>query len=145
MGPTKTAAGRRTIALPAFLTTLLRIHLKMFPGEYVFSSPEGGPLRRGNFRKRIWYPAVAASVGGRLRFHDLRHSHVAMLIEQGAHPKLIAQRLGHTSSRVVLDVYGHLLDGMDRQIADDLDALGRRSVHYLFTPDGANVIDLPPR
>ena len=68
-----------------------------------------------------------------------------MLVEQGAHAKVIRQRLGHTSARVILDVYGHLLGGLDRRVADDLDALGRRSVHYLFTPEGANVIDLPPR
>lgn len=145
IGPPKTNAARRTVALPAFLVKILRIHLSAYSGDFVFGSPEGGPLRRGNFRKRYWLPAVRDSVGGHLRFHDLRHSHVAMLIEQGAHPKVITQRLGHTSARVILDVYGHLLGGLDRKVADDLDALGRRSVHYLFTPDGANVIDLPPR
>lgn len=55
-----------------------------------------------------------------MRFHDLRHSHVALLIEQGIHPAVIASRLGHTSVRTVLDVYGHLYEGLDRDAADAL-------------------------
>ena len=55
-----------------------------------------------------------------MRFHDLRHSHVALLIEGGVHPAVIASRLGHTSVRTVLDVYGHLYEGLDRDAADAL-------------------------
>ena len=55
-----------------------------------------------------------------MRFHDLRHSHVALLIEQGTHPSVIAARLGHTSVKTVLDVYGHLSEGLDRDAADTL-------------------------
>ena len=50
-----------------------------------------------SFRRRYWKPAVLDSVGEPMRFHDLRHSHVALLIDQGAHPAVIAARLGHTS------------------------------------------------
>jgi integrase len=57
-----------------------------------------------------------------MRFHDLRHSHVALLIEQGTHPAVIAGRLGHTSVKTVLHVYGHLYDGLDRQAAEGLEA-----------------------
>ena len=55
-----------------------------------------------------------------MRFHDVRHSHVALLIEQGVHPAVIASRLGHTSVRTVFDVYGHLYEGLDRDAADTL-------------------------
>jgi integrase len=55
-----------------------------------------------------------------MRFHDLRHSHVALLIAEGAHPAVIASRLGHTSVKTVLDVYGHLYEGLDRDAADTL-------------------------
>ena len=55
-----------------------------------------------------------------MRFHDLRHSHVALLIAQATHPAIIAARLGHTSVRTVLDVYGHLYEGLDRGAADAL-------------------------
>lgn len=55
-----------------------------------------------------------------MRFYDLRHSHVALLIEQGVHPAVIASRLGHTSVRTVLDAYGHLYEALDRDAADSL-------------------------
>jgi len=54
------------------------------------------------------------------RFHDLARSHVALLIAEGAHPVVIASRLGHTSVKTVLDVYGHLYEGLDRNVADPL-------------------------
>lgn len=65
---------------------------------------------------------MRSSVGEPCQFHDMRHTHVALLIDQGAHPSVIASRLGHTSVRTVLDVYGHLFEGLDRDIADSLDA-----------------------
>jgi hypothetical protein len=46
----------------------------------IFTAPEGGPIRRNTFRSRFWLPAVADSVGQPMRFHDLRHSHVTLLI-----------------------------------------------------------------
>ncbi len=93
----------------------------------IFTAPEGGPIRRNTFRSRFWLPAVADSVGQPMRFHDLRHSHVALLIAQGAHPAVIASRLGHTSVKTVLDVYGHLYEGLDRNAADTLNPPWDRS------------------
>jgi integrase len=146
-GPPKTTAARRTVALPRFLVDVLEQHMGMFPGDddSVFSSSGGGPIRASNFRRRYWQPAVEASVGALMRFHDLRHSHVAILIDQNTHPKVIAQRLGHTSVRTVLDVYGHLLQGLDRGVADQLETLGDAGVPFLFLPDRANVVTLPVR
>ena len=96
----------------------------------MFTSTDGQPLRRTNFRRRIWLPAVAASVGEPCRFHDLRHSHVAMLIAHGEHPKTIAARLGHASVRTVLDVYGHLYQGLDQAAADRLDGILSRQLPH---------------
>ena len=50
------------------------------------------------------------------------HGHVAMLIAQGEHPKLIADRLGHASPNVTMSVYAHLFPGLDVEAADRLDA-----------------------
>ena len=52
-----------------------------------------------------------------MRFHDLRHTHVAMLISQGEHPKVIQTRLGHSSIKVTLDQYGHVFEGLDEAAA----------------------------
>lgn len=88
----------------------------------MFQAPMGGPVRRSNLRRHVWLPAVQASVDEPMRFHDLRHTHVAMLIAQGEHPKTIQARLGHTSISTTLDTYGHLFEGLDEAAADRLDA-----------------------
>ncbi len=78
-------------------------------------------IRASHFRSRVWVPAtVEASLEG-VNFHDLRHSHVALLIEAGEHVKVIQSRLGHSSARITLDVYGHLFDGIDEAAAERLD------------------------
>ena len=112
-GP-KTAASRRTVVLPGSLVDVLAAHLGEWPAVgdgLVFTSNGGGLLRRTNFRRREWIPAVAATVGEPMRFHDLRHTQAAWLIAQGEHPKTIQTRLGHASISTTLDTYGHLMTG----------------------------------
>jgi integrase len=55
------------------------------------------------------------------RFHDRRHSHVALLIDQGIHIKVIQEQVEHASVRTTLDVYGHLFEGIDQAAADAID------------------------
>jgi integrase len=61
----------------------------------------------------------------RLRLHDLRHSCAALLIELGAHPKAIQERLGHSSITVTMDVYGHLFPALNEALTDRLDDIFR--------------------
>jgi integrase len=63
-----------------------------------------------------------------MRFHDLRHTHAAILIAQGEHPKVIQHRLGHSSIKVTLDTYGHLFEGLDEAAADRLSSALARSL-----------------
>lgn len=143
-GPPKTAAARRTVSLPGFLRDELSRHMNAQDGDLIFAGTEGGPLRRTNFRRRDWLPAVRRSVGEPLRFHDLRHTHVALLIEQDEHPKVIADRLGHTSARVVLDRYGHLFEGLDAAAADRLDTAYSQTLAASTRPNSdASVIPFP--
>lgn len=118
-GPPKTRAAIRTVSVPEWVIDAL-------PDRegWVFPDSEGGPLRARNWRRRVWRPAVDKAKFPKLRFHDLRHSHVALLISLGTDPKTIAERLGHKSVRTVLDVYGHLYESADRDVAAKLDALG---------------------
>jgi integrase len=129
LGPPKSKASRRTVTMPAFLVEELAQHFGQYldPEGWVFSSPQGGPVRRTNFRRRFWLPAVQASVSEPLRFHDLRHSHAALLIAQGVHPKVLQDRLGHASIATTLDTYGHLMKGLDEAAADALDTSRRES------------------
>jgi integrase len=125
LAPPKTSAARRQLALPRFLAQELAGHLAQWPpggDAFVFTAPQGGPILRRNFRRRTWLQAVKASVGEPMRFHDLRHTHAAMLIAQGEHPKVIQNRLGHSSIKVTLDTYGHLFEGLDEAAAERLDA-----------------------
>lgn len=125
IGPPKTAAGRRQIALPQSLIDDLSVHLGARPAgtHLVFPAPEGGYVRRTLWRKRFWLPAIDESGLTGLRVHDLRHTAVAWLIAAGEHPTSIARRLGHTSVVTILDRYGHLLPGLDATAASGLDRL----------------------
>lgn len=119
--PPKTRASKRTIALPQ---TVLDWLPEKVPGQsLVFADSNGGPLRRSNFRKRVWYPATQELGLDGTRFHDLRHTHASWLIANGEHPKVIQSRLGHSSIRITLDRYGHLMTGLDEDAAGRLDAL----------------------
>ena len=57
------------------------------PADFVFTGPEGGPMRIANFRNRIWRPATTAAALDGLRIHDLRHTAVALWIAAGASPR----------------------------------------------------------
>ena len=135
VGPPKTSKSIRTVTLPRSITKRLVEHLTgsgaSDPGEWIFPAPEGGPIRRTAWVRRYWKPALAtAGFPTDLGTHVLRRSQVALLIAQGEHPKVIADRLGHTSVRTVLDVYGHLYEGADEAAAERLDAqIASRSRH----------------
>ena len=123
LGATKTKGSRRTISLGQALCDELAAHLTEYgtgPQGVVMSSPQGSWVRASSWRYRFWHPAVETSVGRPLRYHDLRHTHAALLIAQGAHPKAIQTRLGHSSIIVTMDTYGHLMEGLDADLADKL-------------------------
>lgn len=134
----------RTISLPRSLSEMIGKHLGHYPSEdgFVFTSPEGKPLRR-NFYKRHFLPALVKSgldidlclctkrrtCNRRhrplYRFHDLRHTCAALLIAQGAHPKEIQERLGHSTITLTFDRYGHLFPSLDERLRDGLDKIIR--------------------
>ncbi|MEE9206151.1 MAG: tyrosine-type recombinase/integrase, partial [Acidimicrobiia bacterium] len=143
--PLKTPAARRTVSFPAFLAEELAAHLAAHPGEdgYVFTAPEGGRLRLNQFRRRMWYPAVRQSVGEPMRPHDLRHTHVALLIAAGEDPYVVSKRLGHASIRTTYDVYGHLFQGRDKEAANALEVARARSLaDSSRTLDGPKIVRL---
>ena len=128
--PLKTPAARRTVSFPPFLAEELAAHLATYPGQdnLVFTAPQGGQLRLALFRRRIWHPAVHDSIGEPMRPHDLRHTHVALLIAAGEDPYVISRRLGHASIRTTYDVYGHLFEGRDQEASAALEAARAQSL-----------------
>ena len=130
LGPPKTRAGVRTVQLPPFLVDLLTGHRAEQDHAHVFTATDGGGLlRRSNFRRRVWLPAVRgdsrrgwAPLMPGLHFHDLRHTHKTWLIEDGVPEIVQCKRLGHrlpgvrgTYSHVTQVMVGQLLDGLERR------------------------------
>jgi integrase len=127
----KSSASRRSVALPGIVAAELESHLGVYaePGTegLVFPAPEGGYLRRENFRKRIWGPAVLAAGVAPLRLHDLRHTCASLAIAAGADVKVLQRMLGHASAALTLDRYGHLLPGQAESVAERLDLMARQA------------------
>jgi integrase len=94
----------------------------------VFSSIEGGPLRRNNFYTRHFKPALrGAGPDEMVRFHDRRHSAASIAIAMEANVKQVQQMLGHTSATVTLDTYSHVFPSLAEQLREGLDqGIGRR-------------------
>ena len=146
VGPPKTPKSRRTVVLPRFVADELSAHLREMGAntftDLMFPAPELGSLRRTNWTRRFWKPALErAGLEADLGTHSLRHSQVALLIAQGEHPKVIADRLGHSSVRTVLDVYGHLYEGADEAAAERLE----EQIASYARPDGVHgvVVRIP--
>ncbi|MHB8330385.1 MAG: site-specific integrase [Acidimicrobiales bacterium] len=120
----KTRAGTRTISISPFLAEKFAEQLehRSQPSRdgLVFVNMRGGPIGGSIFSKRHWQPARSAVGLEGLRFHDLRHTAVALAIAQGAHPKAIQRRMGHSTINMTLDRYGHLFPELDEKIATDL-------------------------
>ena len=115
------------VTIPAFLADELGQHLGALTrppagADLVFPSPSGGHLRRTNFGRRLWAPAVrAATIEPPPTFHHLRHTAAALAIAEGAHPKAIQARLGHASITTTSNLYGHLFPSLDVELAERLD------------------------
>lgn len=124
IGPTKTYS-RRSVGIPAPIAEMLMAHLDgRKQNDFVFEGPDGGPLRHSNWYPRHYKPAVIrAGLPRETRFHDLRHTYAAFLIAEGAHPRAIMERMGHSTINITLGTYGHLFPAIDAQLDD---ALARR-------------------
>ncbi|MCL6443602.1 MAG: site-specific integrase [Alicyclobacillus sp.] len=131
--PPKTDRSRRAVALSATVLAALRRHRalqaqdRLLYGQYqdnglVLACPDGSPLYPRTF-DNAWYRALNRTPVPRIRFHDLRHTHASLLLAQGTHPKIVSERLGHSTITLTLDTYSHLLPGLQQRAADEFDAL----------------------
>ena len=88
----------------------------LLPTDLVFSHPDGRPLRPNSVTRAL--KGIGESLGLKgIRLHDLRHAHASILLKQGVHPKIVQERLGHSSISTTFDIYSHLLPGMDEAAA----------------------------
>jgi integrase len=130
----KTAASGRIVGVPAALWAELVEYVgprRDDPAGPVFLSHRGGPFNHNVFYLSYFKPAVREVLPKRLhglRFHDLRHTYASLLVEMGAHPKEMAERLGHSSVQITLDRYAHLMPHMDAALTERLDDSYRGAV-----------------
>lgn len=126
----KSKSGRRQIKLPAMAVDALwkQKRALLVQGlaavEMVFPDADGGYLRKSNFDRRVWKPLrTAAGIPETVVFHDLRHTSASLLLKAGTHIKIVQERLGHSTCKLTLDTYSHLMDGMQDEAALKLDGL----------------------
>jgi integrase len=89
--------------------------------DLVFATHQGRPLMHRNvFRefKRLLRKAGLPDI----RFHDLRHTNATLMLGQGAHPKVMQERLGHSQVGITLNTYSHVLQGLGREAIERLGA-----------------------
>ncbi len=126
LGPPKTRKSRRRVPLTPGTIRLLQPRLAdKLPDAFVFTTSTGVWWRHSSFYSRRWVPGVkrAQALGLRKkpRIHDLRHTHVARLIEGDVHVYKIQRRLGHSSITTTMDRYGHLIGDIDEDMIEAID------------------------
>ena len=88
---------------------------------FIFTSPFGEPISPTNFSRRYFKPLLKkCDISSDFTFHSLRHNHAKLLLRQGVNPKIVQERLGHSSIKVTMDTYSHVLPDMQRQAVDAL-------------------------
>jgi integrase len=135
----KSKKSRRTVALLGILLPALRRHKttqnedKLRAGAaytdtgLVFAADDGEIWNPDAFTK-AYRDLVRRTPFKRVRFHDLRHTHATQLLRQGIHPKVVSERLGHSTIALTLDTYSHVLPRMDESAAAKLNAALRDAI-----------------
>jgi integrase len=89
-----------------------------------------------------WARLIAKTPLARLRFHDLRHAHATHMLANGVHPKIASERLGHSKVSITLDLYSHVIPGMQADAAATVDAAFKEA---LQNRKGSNPVAELPR
>jgi integrase len=124
----KTAHGRRSVALPPSAMLVLHNHRerqeqlrRKFGGELqdrdlIFCRYDGRPLLP-NTVTHNWIKLVRRTSLPPIRLHDARHTHASLMLRQGIHPKVVQERLGHSSIQMTLDTYSHVVPSLHEAAA----------------------------
>ena len=117
--PPKTESSNRKITIPKFLVEerkdFVDRQYELTPEDRIF------PITDRAIQKKMKQKTKQVKLKP-IRVHDLRHSHIALLIEKGMQPLVIAQRVGHDSVNTTMNIYGHLYPNKQKQVADMLNA-----------------------
>ena len=136
----KTPRSRRVLALDPRTTRGLTRHRQHQDAErtrlaeiwiepgYVFVREDGAPLDPHRI-SHLFSLTVAAASLPKIRLHDLRHTAASPAMATGVHPKVVSERLGHASVAFTLDVYSHLVPGMQEEAASQIAAVVDGPLH----------------
>ncbi|MFC2060135.1 tyrosine-type recombinase/integrase [Chloroflexota bacterium] len=129
----KSKKSRRLIALSPSTVFVLEEHLKaqdkmreslQFPpiteNDLVFSHWDGSPLLPDSIT-HAWVKLVRKCGLKGIRLHDARHTHATIMLKQGVHPKVVQERLGHSTISTTLDTYSHVAPGLQQAAARGFD------------------------
>lgn len=89
----------------------------------IFASEKGSILHLRNIDARYFKPLLKEAGLPKVRLYDLRHTHATLLLAAGEHPKVVQERLGHSTITLTLDTYSHVVPGMQERAAERLDSL----------------------
>ena len=133
-GQPKTGTGRRSVDLDAATVAVLRrwrtrrLADQLAWGaayqrsEHVFTREDGSPVHADHLAQR--FERLVRSPGvPRVRFHDLRHTHATLLLKARVPVKVVSERLGHAGPAFTMNVYQHVLPGMQAEAAATFAAL----------------------
>lgn len=99
---------------------LLRLGVRQSPDGLVCAREDGEPKQPSSLTHEFAYLIGRVAVP-RVRFHDLRHSHATQLLAAGVHPKIVQERLGHSTITVTMDLYSHVSETMQSDATARLD------------------------
>ena len=95
---------------------------RWYRGDYLFTSIIGTPTTGSDVTRRFQARLAAAGLP-RMRFHDLSHGAVSLLLAQGVHPRVAMQMLGHSNISVTLNLYSHVAPELQRAEASKMEAM----------------------
>jgi len=87
-------------------------------------SPTSPPSASGRYLHAVTsHSSSKAASLPRTRFHDLRYTHATLALAAGVHPKVVSERLGHSSVSITLDTYSHAVPALEEEAAEKVAAL----------------------
>ena len=101
-------------------TEFLLLGKRLGENDLVFGDISGSPIDPGTLTHNFARIVRRAGLPG-VRFHDLRHTFASLMLLAGVHPKIVSEMLGHSSVAFTLDVYSHVVDGLQKTAVKRLD------------------------
>lgn len=105
----------------------LRLGIRPDEESFVVAQYDGNPIQPRSLTHE-WVRIIGKTSLPRVRFHDLRHTHASQMLSAGVHPKIASERLGHSSIGITLDLYSHVMPGMQADAAEQVDLAIRSAV-----------------